>query len=52
MSVTPGVCKKQTNTSGYGVGTAKSITKNMPTPHESGRTVPTDGLTALKYGTC
>ena len=52
MSVKPGVCQKQTNTSGYGVGTAKSITKNMPTPVEYGRTVASGGLTALKYGAC
>lgn len=52
MSVSPGTCKKQTNTTGYGVGTALSITKNMPSPVEYGRTVLSDGQTALKYGAC
>ena len=50
MSVAPGTCKKQTQTTG--MGTARSITKNMPTPIEYGRTVQADGLTALKYGAC
>ena len=34
------------------MGTARSITKNMPSPIEYGRTVQADGLTALKYGAC
>ena len=50
MSVAPGVCKKQTNTTG--IGGALSINKNMPSPREYGRTVLSDGLTALKYGAC
>ena len=52
MSVKPGVCQKQTNTAGIGVGGSKSVTKNMPTPLEYGRTVDSGGLTALKYGAC
>ncbi len=50
MSVVPGTCKKQTQTTG--MGTARSITKNMPTPLEYGRTVDSNGLAALKYGAC
>ena len=50
MSVAPGVCKKQTNTTG--IGGARSINKNMPSPTEYGRTVLSDGLSALKYGAC
>jgi len=50
MSVAPGTCKKQTTTTG--MGTARSITKNMPSPLEYGRTVQSDGLTAQKYGSC
>ena len=50
MSVAPGVCKKQTNTTG--IGGVLSINLNMPTPKEYGRTVLSDGLTALKYGAC
>ena len=34
------------------MGTARSITKNMPTPLEYGRTVDANGLAALKYGAC
>jgi hypothetical protein len=52
MSVSPGVCKKQTNTSGYGIGNALSTTKNLPNPLEYGRTVSAAGLSALKYGAC
>lgn len=52
MSVAPGTCKKQTNTTGIGVGGVLSTTKNLPTPVEYGRTVLADGLTALKYGAC
>ena len=50
MSVAPGVCKKQTNTTG--IGGVLSINKNMPIPKEYGRTVLSDGLSALKYGAC
>ena len=50
MSVKPGSCKKQTHTTG--MGTARSITKNMPSPIEYGRTLQSDGLTAQKYGAC
>ncbi len=50
MSVAPGKCKKQTHTTG--MGTARSITKNMPSPLEYGRPVSSDGLTAQKYGAC
>ncbi len=50
MSVAPGKCKKQTHTTG--MGTARSVTTNMPTPLEYGRTVLADGLTAQKYGAC
>ena len=50
MSVVPGTCKKQTQTTG--MGTARSITKNMPTPLEYGPTVDSNGLAALKYGAC
>ena len=50
MSVAPGTCKKQTNTTG--VGGALSVQKNMPSPLEYGRTVQSDGLTAKKYGSC
>lgn len=52
MSVSPGTCKKQTKTTGKGIGNALSITKNMPTPLEYGRTVQSDGLTAMEYGSC
>ena len=50
MSVAPGTCKKQTHTTG--MGTARSITKNMPTPIEYGRPLLSDGLTAQKFGAC
>ena len=50
MSVSPGTCKKQTTTTG--MGTARSVTKNMPSPVEYGRTVLADGLSAQKYGAC
>ena len=50
MSVVPGTCKKQTHDTG--MGTARSVTKNMPTPLEYGRQVQSDGLTAQKYGAC
>ena len=50
MSVAPGTCKKQTNTTG--VGGDLSVQKNMPSPVEYGRTVLSDGLTAKKYGAC
>ena len=50
MSVAPGVCKPKPNPTG--IGGVLSINKNMPSPKEYGRTVLSDGLTALKYGAC
>ena len=50
MSVSPGTCKKQTNTTG--VGGVTSVQTNMPSPLEYGRTVQSDGLSAKKYGAC
>ena len=53
MSLPPGVCKYITKTNVFKTSSGiSSKTYNIPTPIEYGRTVKSDGLTAIGAGTC